>query len=197
MASYMTECTTRVYLVVVAAVSSIHDLICRKFRLSMEADVLTSVFISMAIAPTPTAYVIWWVVGWCVFFLCSLFLNVMSCHVTSTLFSSKGVPSVTTKFDTPMVIYIIVLARILECVLLHSGYCHEQHSAMELIGYEWQWMWDGLRLILLLYLYLYSIWEYDSRKYWSNGADEVWSLPECVSFLIPTWWIISNSDVVN
>lgn len=61
MASYMTECTTRVYLVVVvvvAAVSSIHDLICRKFRLSMEADVLTSVFISMAIAPTPTAYVI-------------------------------------------------------------------------------------------------------------------------------------------
>lgn len=44
--------------VVVAAVSSIHDLICRKFRLSMEADVLTSVFTSMAIAPTPTAYVV-------------------------------------------------------------------------------------------------------------------------------------------
>ena len=34
--------------------SSNHDLICFKFLRSMDADVLTSVFISMATAPTPT-----------------------------------------------------------------------------------------------------------------------------------------------
>lgn len=45
------------YTHLVAAVSSIQDLICLKFRLSMEADVLTSVFISMAMAPTPTALI--------------------------------------------------------------------------------------------------------------------------------------------
>lgn len=83
------------YTHLVAAVSSIQDLICLKFRLSMEADVLTSVFISMAMAPTPTALIC---MMSCFFLSCLLSIAMLK----SFLLSSEDVPTVTIKFDTPM-----------------------------------------------------------------------------------------------